>query len=313
MGQATSVFPVSPGITQSVKATKLPNSNFPETEIGKNLKSAAELLQHYNNNDLRTLVDYIKSDKQLLNDLDINLDDPNSNPFKFINDYIQKFNKFGTNNNNESVTNLLKGSKFYDYLKEVEDKQYSETKQQILDSEIVKNSDQEKKQIEGIFDNISKVRAREQYFKYQYLLSQLWIIAYLNKINTAIGTFSNDTITTFEAYQSQRNDYVRNMLSTLLNILVMNENNITDADFKYFREAMVNLETEMNKNSIDLSNKLKKTSETLTQRTQLSTGQPNNFGQGQGQGGKNKNKQQKGGFVRNGSRFPQAFYDLSSE
>lgn len=293
------------------KPKDVPVVNAKPSQLDVNLKETADLLGKYADNNMAELVKFIRKDEKLLKDMGIS-PEQNAYIFQMVANYEKLFDD--NTEGKDNIAAILKGTNFYEYFQKIEESELQVTKKNIIDSELVEMSG-EKQNIEKIFGNITKLRAKEQYFKYQYLLSQIWILAYVSKMNSTITEFSEKTLKLFQSNEEKRNAHVREMLSQLIAILIGTDNDLSEQDFKVFKDQMAVLEGKLQKNSVDLHTSLQKTQTGLTgilgsvstsTVSQQSRKQP---GLGDG-GGK---KKQKGGFVRDASRFPQAFYDLSNE
>jgi hypothetical protein len=285
----------------SVNVSSMPINVYPNTDIAKNLDEASKLLSKYKDNNLGELINSIREDKDLQRQLGINLTNPDDPIMKLVNEFNKKFESFDKNGTN--LNEILKGTNFYNNLKAVEENDLKAVKDKVLSSPLLLNNKSESDSVETIFKNIAIMRSKEQYFKYEYLLTQIWIISYLNKINSSVLEFTQKTIELVKKNEEQRNEYTKQMLHTLLSVIVHTEEDLNEKQFDAFKKAMTTLELNTKASADNLAKELNQNRIKMNDANQPVTVTPGSSG------GRRK---QKGGFVRDFSRFPQPFYELSS-
>ena len=307
------------------KLTNLPTNYIANTQIVQNLETASGLLDKFKSNDMSALINYIKSNPKLSNDLGIDLSNPNDNPLKIVEEFNRKFTQ---HLNGRNLQDILKSTDFFKFIKETELKTLDEAKTKVLSSDILKHSPEEKGKIGTIFENIATIRAKEQYYKYEYLLTQIWIIAYIKNMNTTIIDFTEKTLTMIKKNEEQRNEYTKQMLHTLLQIMIEAESDINEKDFEFFKKALASFETKLYQSTTELNDEIRKEATRVQSVQALQNQQKVNTVVGGFAGASSAAKkggfvrdgsrfpttfaaqEQDGGFVRDGSRFPQAFYEL---
>ncbi len=279
----------------------------PDTVFAKNLEVAGELIKKYNENDIKKLLDQIYKNKIY------EADKIDPNILKIIENFYSKFQSH-ISGTNIKLEDKLQYQTFYKFLEEVESDSIKNAKEEILRSELLQNSN-EKQNVEKIFSNIAILRAKEQYFKYEYILTQLWIMSYLKTINTAVTEFVEKTVTLVKTNETHRNDYTKEMIAKIMAMLKETNTNVDTGAFNFFKGELEKFRSDVENKSKELQDQLKKEQKDLqktftnnlpsvAEQPSQPTQQANMYN---GQGGK---KKQKGGFVRDHSRFPQSFYDL---
>jgi len=284
----------------------------PDTVLAKNLEVAGELIKKYNENDIKKLLEEIYKNK-LYDSTKID-----ANLLKIIENF---YGKFQTHINGKGIKleDKLQYQTFYKFLEEVESDSIKTAKEDILKSELLQNST-EKKNVETIFNNIAILRAREQYFKYEYILTQLWIMSYLKTINTSVTEFIDKTLTLVKINETHRNDYTKEMIAKIMAMLKETNTNVDTGAFDFFKHELEKFRQDVENKSKELQTNLKKNTGELHDalanvnipqnsiQEDLSNQQQDRYPT-MYRGGKKK-KSQKGGFVRDHSRFPQSFYSL---
>jgi uncharacterized protein YerC len=310
--------PETPG-TSIASLKELPE--YANTKIVENLSEASELIKKYSANNIFDMIEYIKKNDELQRELGI--DSKSSSPLKIIETFhaLQNAQPADLDSNN-----------FYTFIKNEQSKLLQDAKSKVLQSPLLPADSSERKKVEEIFGNIATIRSREQYYKYEYLLSQLWILTFMRHMNTTIFEFTNKTLQMVKENETKRNKYTKDMLHEILNILVTNENDISEADFKFFKDKMSEYEIKLAEESRRITEMIAEGAQSAVaaSRTAGPSGlsaatsglgapgqQPGPGQQGQQQQGyngapANYGGSQQGGFIRDHSRFPQAFYDLES-
>lgn len=310
MGNAASaVNNFNPLSSSRESSSSMPDIDIPKTKLIENLDITKQLLEKYNKNDVFDLIEFIKTNKQLQKDIGFDMSE-NSVPIKLITAYQKKFK---ANLGDKNLEDILKGSQFIEYLGQIQDNEMSKDKERVLSSEILKNSPEEQQKVREIFTSISNMKTKEEYYKYEYLLTQIWILSYLTNMNTSVTEFIDSTLTLVKTNEEQRNNYTRQMLKILLDIM-NKEDKLDEENFRFFKNAMTEFETKIATSSKQLQDGLAKSQSQLQKKIPTTPdvvqGQVQATIPTQAQRGGSK-KKQTGGFVRDFSRFPQSFYEFS--
>ena len=278
------------------KGDKLDDLKFiPSEDVLKRLKVAQDLLEKYNSNDIVELKTVIENNKENLGEMDEN-----------VKKQINEFNSYLTKDNRDRTGKMGNFETFYKFLKEIEQSELNSKKTEIVNQTFL--GDDQKKVVESIFNNISTMKAKEQFYKYEYLLTQIWLVNHTKNLNTAVTEFVDKTTKLVMEHEEFRNQYVRNMLNTIQSILTQSQLDLDEKDFEPFRKQLASFQDVMNKQQETLEKEIQDSKAELQNTVVQGMGQAMAAQQG---GAKKKTKKQKGGFLRDHSMLPQAFYDLA--
>lgn len=276
----------------------------PESEVVKNLNVMTQLLEKFKENDIKELQNVI-NENRIFEQADLN-DQSFVKIQTIISEYYKEFEK-----NLEPGVDLktkTQFGKFYEFLKEIETKDLKESREAVTNSELLKQNPNELESVNKIFDNIGIMKAKEKYFKYEYILTQLWLMAFLKKLNVTLMEFTEKTIELVEKNEKKRNEWAHLMLDKLLAIMASMSSDLNEQDFEFFRQGLDKFKGKMEQDTEKVRTTIEGFAKDINQ-TLAATATPGagpGAGQAQGPG-------LRGGFVRDGSRFPQAFYELSRE
>jgi hypothetical protein len=305
--------------TSENKSSNLNNVKFaPAGDFLNYLKIAQGLTDKYQEHDAREVVKFISENNK--NGVITPITDDLK---KQIAKYYEEFDKHLASNVNyqnksqidkiKYKTEQLSYPKFYELLKDIKNKHFEEARNKIIESPLIKSNGEHVKSVSTIFDNIAAMRAKEQFYKHEYIITQIWMLSYLQNLNAGVTKFITDTMKLVKENEEIRNRYAQEMIANIFKILNQTDGNITDVDFQFFRDQLKIFQEKTNKSTEELNKSVTQASTQL----QGVTGQSPATGvaQGPARGGKskkNKKSTQKGGFVRDHSRFPQSFYELSN-
>jgi len=280
------------------KGDKLDDLKFiPSEDVLKRLKVAQDLLEKYNSNDIVELKTVIENNKENLGEMDEN-----------VKKQINEFNSYLSKDNRDRTGKMSNFETFYKFLKEIEQSELNSKKTEIVNQTFL--GDDQKKVVESIFNNISTMKAKEQFYKYEYLLTQIWLVNHTKNLNTAVTEFVDKTTKLVMEHEEFRNQYVRNMLNTIQSILTQSQLDLDEKDFEPFRKQLASFQDVMNKQQEALEKEIQDSKAELQNTVVQGMGQAMAAQQG-GAKKKAKKPKQKGGFLRDHSMLPQAFYDLA--
>jgi hypothetical protein len=118
--------------------------------------------------------------------------------------------------------------------------------------------------------------------------------------------FVDKTLTLVKDNEIHRNEYAKNMIHKIMLMLKETNTSVDTGSFDFFKQQLEHFRTDVEKKSHELQTNIEGTAsqfkEALTQ--------PVSNENVRGGGIKSGKKKQKGGFVRDHSRFPQSFYTL---
>lgn len=314
---------------------------FPDTKIANNMKEASDLIGMYNAHDLESMLKFITdaNGNALAN---FGIDQKTVNMVK---DFYKTNGPIALSGKNASV---------YKHFDDVATASFEEKRKQLLEgSQFLKDLGQSpvgkqlKDGIENdltkIFANMKIMKVKENYLKYEYMFTQLWIIAFLNKINSSMNEFIDKTLELVRNNEEQRNASTRILLKTVLDVVLKGEEDIDENAFNAFRTTLEKTQQQMKQSankfeqdfatqaeglktaigSVNMSPVVgQQYSQSAKPAQPAQPGQPPSLysssspssqssqpaygSQGQGYG-------LRGGFLRDGVRPPQAFYDLETD
>lgn len=278
---------------------------YPNTKIADNLSNASKLLQEYGKNDLFELQEKYKN--------------PEADAVvKQFQEYVTSSSMTLADFKNKAILDA-KMKNMFPALKFVEDKHMAALENQILNTPFMKTivTPAEQEKVKEIINSVKIIKAREQFFKYEYLFTQIWLVEYIKRMNAAVTEFSEKTLEMYKKNEENRNNYVKEMFRVLLNLIAAEENSISEAQFNLFEKAMVSFENNLTQKGEEFKKQLQSAQDSLVGAVSTPVAQPTAAVPGAAvptSGGrklKRKGKKgQKGGFVRDFSRFPQSFYEL---
>lgn len=279
---------------------------YPDTKIADNLSNASKLLQEYGKNDLFELQEKYKNPEA-------------EAVVKQFQEYVTSSSmKLEDFKNKAMLEAKLKN--MFPALKEVEDKHMAALENSILNTPFMKTivTPAEQEKVKEIINSVKIIKAREQFFKYEYLFTQIWLVEYIKRMNAAVTEFSGKTLEMYKKNEENRNNYVKEMFRVMLNLIAAEENNITEAQFKLFEKAMASFENNLTEQGEKFKKELQGAQTGLVGAITpaapvIPTAAPGPVPAPVSGGGRKKKragKKQKGGFVRDFSRFPQSFYEL---
>lgn len=297
------------------KSSNLNNVKFaPAGDFLNYLKIAQGLTDKYQEHDAREVVKFISENNKngVITPITDDLKKQIAKYYEEFDKHLQSNVKYTSiTDDKEKIkykTDQLSYPKFYELLKDIKNKHFEEARNKIIESPLIKSNGEHVKSVSTIFDNIAAMRAKEQFYKHEYIITQIWMLSYLQNLNAGVTKFITDTMKLVKENEEIRNRYAQEMIANIIKILNETDGNLSDVDFQFFRDQFKIFQEKTSASSKELEGAVAKASNEL----QTVTGQAPTPAQG-GKSKKNKSKtQQKGGFVRDHSRFPQSFYELSN-
>lgn len=288
--------------------------------VSQNIEAAIDLLKRYNNGNIQSFYKHISENAPFSNDLK-SLDPVTREKLK---KYIDSLGNIETN---ARFTQALQNYNLQTIFKEDQSanfKQQLEGLRRDIDPNLFKEA-------ETFANQLAEITSREKYFKYYYLLTQLWLIVYIRRMSTAVVDFTTTTINLFNITEKKRNDSTTNLLKKLLLLLKTEQGDLSEADFNFFRTSMTAFEKEIAASTAQMRDGLVKAKAQLSKAADASfdSARPNSApitgqrGMPQTMPGSARpgsappgpappGPGYSGGFVRDGSRFPESFYEEQS-
>lgn len=233
-----------------------------------------------------------------------------------------------------------------DALSKTYGKDFDVYKTGLLNNETFSKNKEIAKSATDVIENIKNTKIKYKFFEYKYIELNIFMILYTEFMYNTMDKFMKNVLFFNEQRDKVRQDIIQQFMKTLETMIASTGLNIDPSEMKNLNDLSTRFIEEVNRKDNDfkeqLSDIVKVSSdnissfvnslssshrsaltESLSQvpsRYNTSVSNTDNIlsselenGYPIGRGGKNKNKKQKGGFIRDGSRLPQAFYELQLE
>lgn len=306
-------------LNQEPRVAQIPE---PETTLSEmktdvllhELKKAMMLLTSYRNNNMSELLQTIQRDPKLMQELkdDAGIDFGDANgPVKIVGHFDKKMQYWLTKKNPvELNANVISNpTKLYKLIEDAEKERLAQKLTEIVRTGIFGSFDEQElrsneqyKTVKEMMEQIARRNAHEDYYKYEYYISLMWISSYLMKVKTAVTEFTENTIKTVEEKERQRNAYVGDLLKNLLSVMMGTHQDIDVELYESFRKHFDEFREKTTKLSVKSAEELSDIRQTMNERLKAQMPMP----------GQSRRQDQQGGFVRDGSRFPEAFFEGQS-
>lgn len=229
---------------------------------------------------------------------------------KFHKEIISQIDEYATKNEEQ------KNNEFFALL----DKQYgSELENQkniILKSVDISKNEELKNGVNSIMNNVKALKTKYKFFEYKYVELNVFMILFIQYVYQSINTF----VIQMSAFNKMRDENRESMFKEAMNVMsgMLKELDISD-NKESLTDMLTALKQKIKTNDEEINKKMKDvmvlTTESLSSYlnalTDTTKDQISQALQKQ-QGGKKKKTKQRGGFVRDFSKFPQAFYDIEN-
>ena len=286
--------PVAPG--ESAKATENAiEKYFGTNDFQNNMQKLSSLVDDYNEGDIEKLANSIMAN--------YGLDESEKAAItKVMQPHIVHLKTLGY----ENIKTAFKDNKLYEGFVQASK---TDTKRNQLLAESKQQFPMFSADIDKFVNGVTNITSREQFFKFHYLYSQIWIIMYIKTIKTAVTEFTTTSIDIFNKIEVSRTQNTKLLIEKLLALLANNQGDLDEADFSYFKASLNNLKAKIQED-IGKSERQLKDAKTTMLTSINTTGANDALSQRnvKEQGQQGQQSQKVGGFVRDGSRFPESFY-----
>lgn len=190
--------------------------------------------------------------------------------------------------------------------KELEDK-----KNELINQKGIVESPELKTNITTIMNSVQGLKVKYKFFEYKYIEMNIFLILFIEHVYKSLERFITNVVAFNQQRDLVRENLIKDTFSLMMNILTSADLQINPDDFDYITKLMEQLRTHMQTKNNEMEEKMRGMVEVTTDNlagfiNALSSATKDGlYQQLQGQQG-----QQRGGFVRDGSKFPQAFYEL---
>lgn len=310
-------------------------------ELLVQLEGALDLLESYRKNDMPELLGKIEKDQPLMKELaaaGIDFSDKAGSPKTLVENFSKKLGKWLSYNKNTSLTakNVLSDPpRLYKLIEESERERLKPFLENIKRSALFKTVDADKlqnneqyKTIESFVNRFAVRNAHEEYYKYEYYISLMWISSHLMKVKMAINEFTENTVKVVAEQEQKRNEHTRELVKNLLSIVLGPQDDLKPEDYDSFRTYFDTYKANMIKANKDLTERMAENRKIANEQSKMMNREGDGAEARRTQDGRSFDEfnggfardgsrfpeaffeTQRGGFVRDGSRFPQTFYEL---
>jgi hypothetical protein len=191
-------------------------------------------------------------------------------------------------------------------------KELDEKKKSILESPGIGDNEKMKKGVEDIMKNVTSMKVKHKYFEYKYIELNIFIILFVQHVYATMHGFVGNVIAFNTLRDANREKIVENIMNAMTDIL-KDADPTTNVNIKDLTELMGKVKESVKSRDEDMKKKLEGMVEVSTKNLSqfLSVLTPELLADIRAAPVVPQGGGQKGGFVRDHSRFPQAFYDLS--
>lgn len=319
----------TPQVTKTVEESlKSGNQIFLEKDVREKILEVGKVFEAFNKDDHKLLLEYVDSINTTLQ--------KNGNPEFKISDPVRKslaeFHAAVINGleNAALKTDSEKSAMYADIMKtgRIDDlfhalgrsytKEFDEKKEKIMTTQGIVDNAEMKNNINTIMNNVKTLKIKSKYFEYKYIELNIFLILFVQQTYMAMDSFVKN-IMDFNAQRDLiRESMIKDTMKVMMSIMASADLQINPQDFNYITDMIAQLRKHMENKNVELQQKLQKTETVAHQQvidvvnkfataSQTPPNQPvENFAY------YNKPPGQQGGYIRDGSMFPQAFYDLVS-
>lgn len=169
--------------------------------------------------------------------------------------------------------------------------------------------------LDAMFKTIKDLKVRYKFFEYKYVELNIFMILFVQYSYEAIQNFSTNVLAFNAVREENRKQIMQEIFSEMNKVMTGSDIQVREADYTALRGMMTRLQTQMTQKNNEMVQNMEKVMQVstenmagfvgaLTEATKKGLLSELNKPPGQ---------QQQGGFVKDHSRFPQAFYDLGAD
>jgi hypothetical protein len=180
----------------------------------------------------------------------------------------------------------------------------------------ISESKQMQEGVESIMGNVKSLKVKYKYFEYKYIELNIFLILFVQHVYATMHTFVNNIIEFNKQRDDAREKIIQDTMKLMAGILGEGEQGLNVVDTNTLRELTTKVQTVMKQKDEAMKQRLDEMVKVSTDNIQgflaaLTDATKGDMKEQLNKQGGSKQKQQQGGFVRDHSRFPQAFYDLT--
>lgn len=190
-------------------------------------------------------------------------------------------------------------------------KELDEKKKIIMQSQGISESKEMQAGVESIMGNVKSLKVKYKYFEYKYIELNIFLILFVQHVYATMHTFVNNIIEFNKQRDDAREKIIQDTMKLMAGILGEGEQGLNVVDTNTLRELTTKVQNVMKQKDDAMKQRLDEMVKVSTDNIQGFLSALTDATKGTMQAQLNQQPQQQGGFVRDHSRFPQAFYDLS--
>lgn len=195
----------------------------------------------------------------------------------------------------------------------------------LFRTEFMKNNTEMQDSIGSILNNVKDLRVKYKYFEYKYIEMNIFLILFVQKMFQAMDDFTQNVIAFNKLRDANRENIMKETLKMMVDIMKSSDIEMNPTDFDHIMNMMEQVRGKV----VDSDKKLQ---QKMTEMTSIVTANMSDFlnafvgatkdqlSASLGRGSPSPvstlpanaslNSMQYGGFLRDGSLLPQAFYEL---
>lgn len=163
--------------------------------------------------------------------------------------------------------------------------------------------------LNAMFNTIKELKVRYKFFEYKYVELNIFMILFVQFAYDMIRNFTTQVIAFNAVREDNRKQVMKEILTQLNDMMTSAGVKVEAADYETLRKMLGNLQNQMDSKNKEMQDNLNKLMEVSTENM---SGFVSALSKATQEGLLKELNNKQGGFVRDHSRFPQAFYDLGA-
>lgn len=309
---------------------------FIHDEVIKSMKDMQKTVDAFNKDDSRGLMDLIRQYNQSLGAQNINIPQPVQNALMtFHSNVLANIDKADYNGltESEAFSKIMGNSDAaMRALSLTVSKEMDERRERLLQNSVFKENREMAANITGIVDNMKKLKVKYKYFEYKYIEMNLFLILFVQKVYQTMDSFVKNVLDYNKMRDVNRDDRMKETLRLMVEIMKSADLELDPKHFEMINQNMAQMRERMSISEKEMQEKMQQLTVLTTENMaafmdSFTNATKAQIAQGVGAAAKpsaapkvNGSTQtmlngtaQVGGFLRDLSVLPQAFYELGGE
>lgn len=156
------------------------------------------------------------------------------------------------------LSEKLRDKSLPDYLRNIYDNKLGDLRTEILKSPLVQKDSKMTTNIERIFTDITGIKSKYKYFEYRYIQLNLFLIVFIQHTFNTMDKFINSVLAYTVQRDTFRNDALRKLIDLLLQIMRQAELDIDQKDFESIEALMSVVEGSIKDKQVKLNQAVEK-------------------------------------------------------